>query len=215
MMTTIRAYLGGSFDPVHTGHLMMATHVLEQLSKHCPQQDILVHLLPTIGNPFKGLPTGAHHRLAMLNLATQGTPLIIDEHELHQPPPAYTIDTVRFFRQNHPSDVLIFILGKDSLQALPTWKDSHELLNTCHFWVFDRAGTASPDNTLTPHLSNDLTDITSGHGMIYQDPTPIIDISSSQIRTWLGQNNPKANDFLPAGVADYIKEHALYGQSVL
>lgn len=211
-MTTIRAYLGGSFDPVHLGHLAMAQQVFKQLSTHFVGHDVFSFLLPTAGNPFKGKPTPVHHRLAMLNLATQGTPIKIDEHEIYQTPPIYTIDTVRYLKNTYPNDVLIFVMGKDSLLALPTWKEHQELLKYTNFWVFDRDTDSklALDNYLYPYFTDDLNQLICQTGMIYQDNTPIINISSSQLRAWLTCNNPQATIFLPNSVANYINEHALY-----
>lgn len=215
-MTTIRAYLGGSFDPVHLGHLTMAHQVFNRLSKHFSGHEILTFLLPTAGNPFKGTPTPAQHRLAMLNLATQGTPIQIDSHEIKQTPPIYTIDTVRFLQKSHSDDVLILIMGKDSLLTLPTWKDGQALQQAINFWVFDRN---TDDKDVSDHLSarftTDLNHLICQTGLIYPDPTPIANISSSQLRAWIAHNNPQANLFLPDAVANYINQHALYRQSVI
>lgn len=212
-MSTIRAFLGGSFDPVHLGHMMMACHVFKQLSTHFATCKVQVYLLPTAGNPFKGQPTCTQHRLAMLKLATQDTPIHIHEYEIHQPPPVYTIDTVRHFASLYPDDRLIFIMGKDSLLALPTWKDGQKILHHANLWVFDRDITPSQtlDKTLATHLSNDINQLLTHTGVIYQDTTPIMSISSSHIRQLLTQNPSLAEPFLSPKVLAYLTSHALYG----
>lgn len=208
-MSQIRAFLGGSFDPVHGGHLAMATAVYKQLTAHYPAKSIKVALLPTAGNPFKGNPTPAHHRLAMLELAVVGSPLLIDTHELYQTPPIYTIDTIRFFREKYPDDRLIFILGQDSLVALPTWKNGDEILKLVDIWAFYREGqTADFAPQIASQVTDNIDEFLDGKRKIYLDPTPIPTISSSQIRHDIEQGT--YTTLLPKNVVDYIKTHALY-----
>ena len=89
----IRAYLGGSFDPVHNGHLEVALHVYQDLLPSAKQQNRPLHvsLLPNARSPFKTQSTDPAHRLAMLQLATQDTPIQINELELWQAPPVFII----------------------------------------------------------------------------------------------------------------------------
>ena len=137
---TIRAYLGGSFDPVHRGHVQMAMavyHCLLPIAKQ-QQRDLHVSLLPNARSPFKTHSTDPAHRLAMLTLATQDTPLQISELELWQTPPVYTIDSVHALRQRYPNDCLIFIMGMDSARSLDKWKDGLKLTDSVHLWVFGR-----------------------------------------------------------------------------
>ncbi len=137
----IRAYLGGSFDPVHQGHVQMAMYVYERLLPIAKQQqrDLHVSLLPNSRSPFKQTSTDPHHRLAMLKLATQNTPIQINELELWQTPPVYTIDSVRALRQRYPHDSLIFIIGMDSALSLPHWKEGLALTDHVNLWIFSRS----------------------------------------------------------------------------
>jgi nicotinate-nucleotide adenylyltransferase len=102
----IRAYLGGSFDPVHNGHLQMALYVYQSLLPIAEQQqhELQVSLLPNARSPFKADSTDPKHRLAMLKLAIKNTPLQINELELWQTPPVYTIDSVKTLRARYPHD---------------------------------------------------------------------------------------------------------------
>ena len=136
----IRAYLGGSFDPVHDGHLQMAMTVYQRLLPIAKQQQRALHvsLLPNARSPFKEKSTDPKHRLAMLKLATLNTPLQINELELWQTPPVYTIDSVRTLRQRYPYDSLIFIIGMDSALSLSKWKNGLELTDYVNLWVFNR-----------------------------------------------------------------------------
>ncbi|MBB3106679.1 nicotinate-nucleotide adenylyltransferase [Psychrobacter luti] len=136
----IRAYLGGSFDPVHNGHLQLAMYVYQSLLPLAEQQqrELQVSLLPNARSPFKEDSTNPEHRLAMLKLATQETPLQINELELWQVPPVYTIDSVQTLRARYPNDSLIFIMGMDSARSLDKWKNGLALTDYVNLWVFNR-----------------------------------------------------------------------------
>ena len=136
----IRAYLGGSFDPVHKGHLQMAMYVYQHLLPIAKQQqrELQVSLLPNARSPFKEDSTNPEQRLAMLKLAIQDMPLQINELELWQAPPVYTIDSVRTLRARYPNDSLIFIMGMDSARSLDKWKNGLQLTDYVSLWVFDR-----------------------------------------------------------------------------
>jgi len=167
---TIRAYLGGSFDPVHNGHVQMAMAVYQCLLPIAEQQqrDLQVSLLPNARSPFKTHSTDPAHRLAMLTLATRDTPLQINELELWQTPPVYTIDSVHALRQRYPDDCLIFIMGMDSARSLDKWKDGLKLTDSVHLWVFSRhdingnmnglANTAALQAQLPTPLQNRVID---------------------------------------------------------
>ncbi|WP_413519248.1 nicotinate-nicotinamide nucleotide adenylyltransferase [Psychrobacter glacincola] len=146
----IRAYLGGSFDPVHQGHLQMAMTVYRSLLPiaQLQQRELHVSLLPNARSPFKDKSTKPEHRLAMLKLATQNTPLQINELELWQMPPVYTIDSVQTLRARHPNDQLIFIMGMDSARSLDKWKEGLRLTDYVNLWIFDRDDNLSIDENL-------------------------------------------------------------------
>lgn len=147
--SAIRAYLGGSFDPVHKGHLQMAMVVYQHLLPIAEQQqrDLHVSLLPNARSPFKTHSTDPEHRLTMLKLATQNTPLQIHELELWQAPPVYTIDSVCTLRQRYPNDSLIFIMGMDSARSLGQWKDGLKLTDYVNLWIFSRHSMNSTSDT--------------------------------------------------------------------
>ncbi len=152
----IRAYLGGSFDPVHQGHLQMAMTVYQSLLPiaQLQQRELHVSLLPNARSPFKENSTNPEQRLAMLKLATQDTPLQIDELELWQMPPVYTIDSVQTLRARHPNDQLIFIMGMDSARSLDKWKEGLRLTDYVNLWIFDRDDNLSMDKSLfDPHTN--------------------------------------------------------------
>ena len=145
----IRAYLGGSFDPVHEGHLQMAMHVYQDLLPIAEEQQRKLHvsLLPNARSPFKDESTNPEHRLTMLKLATQNTPLKISELELWQTPPVYTINSVQTLRERYPNDCLIFIMGMDSARSLDKWKDGLQLTDYVNLWIFNRFSIAETNST--------------------------------------------------------------------
>lgn len=216
-MPAIRAYLGGSFDPVHQGHLQMALHVYQSLLPiaKLQQRTLQVSLLPNARSPFKADSTDPKHRLAMLKLAIKDTPLQINKLELWQSPPVYTIDSVKTLRARYPHDSLIFIMGMDSACSLDKWKDGLQLTDYVNLWVFNRLEMTegsiipiqtalpsqlptslqkltvnSPTELLTPvaqNLSASPTLKNPYQGHIYVDSQAVMAISSTQIRQQLQQ----------------------------
>lgn len=207
-----RIYLGGSFDPVHRSHLHMAMAVYTQLSVKLGADGITLCLLPTAGNPFKGAPTASRHRLSMLSLATQGLPIAIDDYELTQPPPIYTIDTIAHLHATYPDDVLIFVIGFDSLVSLPRWRGGEALADMVKFWAFARVGeTGTPSDTLMARCTTDLDEFLAQDGKIYLDNTPIDAMSSSHIRQLISDGKTDTLvHYLHPTVIDYIDTHRLY-----
>lgn len=210
----IRAYLGGSFNPIHNGHIQMAMHVYNTLLPiaQAQQRSLSVSLLPNARSPFKQKTIAPEHRLAMLKLATKDTPLQVSELELWQSPPVYSIDSVHKLKQQYPNDSLIFIMGMDSLRSLDKWKDGLRLTDYVHLWVFERI---SPDKQLIDNpvlhanlpielqsqMTKSLSDLitvpnrltknaqplkSSAQGRIYIDSYPIATISSTLIRKQFG-----------------------------
>ena len=236
----IRVWLGGSFDPVHLAHLQMITHVYHELMRAFPNVDIIAKLLPTAGSPLKTKPTSNQQRLEMLSLAIDDVPFLsIDETELHCQPPVYSFHTLSEFKQRYPNDLLIFVLGQDSVEQLDRWYRGFELLSLTNLWVLPRpalgslsqnlnqnalANTDKPpsiniDNRLVPfiiHSPKDLINQTTNH--IYIDKFVVPDIASRDIRAWLysseAQQRQQARLSLPSQVYRYIVEHQLYAPDV-
>ena len=152
----IRAYLGGSFDPVHNGHLEVAMSVYQHLLPIATQLQRTLHvsLLPNARSPFKTQSTDPNHRLAMLKLATENTPIQINELELWQAPPVYTIDSVRTLRQQYPNDSLIFIMGMDSAHSLDKWKDGLRLTDHVNLWVFNRQSSTDVSDGISEKFTD-------------------------------------------------------------
>lgn len=244
MPRCIRVWLGGSFDPVHLAHLQMITHVYHELMRAFPNVDIIAKLLPTAGSPLKTQPTSNQQRLEMLALAIDDVPFLsIDETELQCQPPVYSFHTLSEFKQRYPNDLLIFVLGQDSVEQLDKWYRGFELLSLTNLWVLLRPalGSLSPnlshtlhqnalantdktpsiniDNRLVPFIiysPKDLINQTTNH--IYIDKFVVPDIASRDIRAWLyseqAQQRQQARLSLSSQVYRYIVEHQLYAPHV-
>lgn len=188
----------------------MIQAVKESLAMLCRSTDHFTASFMPSNNPFKSAPSPVlnTHRTAMLALVPQA---VIESTELNadNTAPTYTIDTLKTLKARHPDDTLIFILGNDSLAALPTWRSGMQILNYVHLWAFDRGKLALPD-CLTPHLTADLYRLsTCQAGLIYKDQTPIPDLSSSDIRTKVAHGEQIEHLTLPS-IARYIQTHRLY-----
>lgn len=209
------AYLGGSFDPVHEGHLQTALELLDHFAFE------QLRLLPAACSPLKAAGTPFPHRLAMLELAILGhSRLAVDDREYRRPPPSYTIDTLTELRQElGPTRPLIFILGLDSLLTLHRWHRWRELCEFAHLLVVTRPGW-TPDfvgeiaDWIADHRVHDprMLECTPNGRILLVETTPHA-VSSTAIRAALHQGAAPETLPLPAAVAGYIRQHQLYGVS--
>jgi len=205
---------GGTFDPVHNGHLAVARHARDALSAE-------VHLMPAADPPHKG-PThaDARQRAQMLALAI-GTEsgLVLDRRELLRDGPSYTIDTLRALRGEIGQQVPVALLvGADSFLGLPSWRSWQQLFELAHFVVAERPGNGLEDR-LPAELSRQTEDrwIESPAGL-HHDPAgrilrlqqPLQPESASEIRRRI-RDGGAWQDQVPPPVAAYIVENGLYG----
>lgn len=203
-LKTILLY-GGSFDPIHNGHLHIAQKVQETFSF-----DRFIFIPCNMQALKKDKPPiASEHRLNMLQLALKNAqhhyPFEIDTCELQRDPPSYTWVTAKSYRnQLEPSSSLTFLLGEDSFQQLPLWYKGNALLSLVNFLVIHRPGFSSP-----PSSSNHKAILTSSHGLVEYFDAGTHFFSSTQIRQQLaeGQIDKAA---LPMSVIQYIKKHRLY-----
>lgn len=204
------AYFGGTFDPVHFGHLRLAEELVDQL------QLTQVRLLPCHIPPHKQTPqVSAKVRSEMLTLATQDNPkLHVDPRELQRTSPSYTIETLQELRAENPTNPLIFAIGMDSFLSLHTWHQWQRLLDFCHLVVFSRPGYQFIIPEPLASLSTAITQSTAPlqetlHGNIWIYEHLILDISSSEIRE--NHKQGRSNRYLlPDSVNHYIGEAGLY-----
>ena len=188
--SAIRAYLGGSFDPVHNGHLQMAMTVYQSLLPIAQQQqrELYVSLLPNARSPFKEDSTDPKHRLAMLKLATQQSPLYINELELWQAPPVYTIDSVQTLRTRYPHDSLIFVMGMDSARSLEHWKNGLQLTDYVSLWVFDREENFDSDIDIDIKIDKNVSKTELQHSLTSQLPKLLQPLTIDSITELLAAN---------------------------
>jgi nicotinate-nucleotide adenylyltransferase len=214
--------LGGSFNPIHNGHLAIAHRVYERLEL----SQIL--FIPTGDPPHKrgGSLASPTARLEMVRLAITGTPFFeVSTIELDRAGKSYSIDTVREVQQQYgPSWKLFFIIGLDAFLEFPTWRTPGELLKLCHFVVVPRPGQsfqtlakmtlfsdlnvqvlAQLDAGVLDQLDIAIPD-SSGITCL---PLPPCSISASEIRERVRNRLPLAN-MLPPSVESYILQHILY-----
>ncbi len=196
--------LGGSFDPPHAGHLMIAREAKERADLDT------VLFIPASEQWLKeGQDVApATHRLAMTHLLVGSTPsFAVSDMEVTRLGPTYTVDTLRELREDSLPDMeYLFILGEDSVADLPRWHNSQELVTLCRFIAMPRVdGVGRPDLSAAyaaiPGLREKVT--------ILED-APRMDVSSSSVRKML-ETGEDLSGIVPDNIVKYITAHRLYG----
>ena len=193
--------LGGTFDPIHKGHLVIAAEVVTRLNL----DEIL--FIPA-GQPWLKMDypiSAAEHRVQMVRLAIAGKPgFKLSTMEIERAGPTYTVDTIAQLQvQLGAGTELFFILGWDNLNELPQWREPSRLVKLCHLVAVPRPGYPLPDLNSLEAVIPGLTSST-----IILD-TPEIDISASEIRNRVAQGL-SISHLVPKPVDNYIREHRLY-----
>lgn len=176
---------GGSFDPIHHGHLIAAGALADALALD------EVRLVVARAQPLKqsGHGAAAEDRAAMAELAVRGDArLRADRSELSREGPSYTVDTLREFRAREPGATLVLLLGADAARELPRWRESADIPALAQVEIFAREGSAEGQRSV-PH----------------------VDISSTAIRERVRQGR-SIRYWVPDAVAEYIATHRLYGE---
>jgi|TARA_R110000744_G_scaffold58710_6_gene122510 nicotinate-nucleotide adenylyltransferase len=206
------AIMGGTFDPIHNGHLRTAVEVLDRY------QYSELRLIPCFQPVHKGQPSvSPQQRLEMAKLAISGdSRLRVDSREMDREGPSYSVDTLRDIRSEiGPNESLIMVLGMDSFLSLPTWQNWQELIQYSHLLVVSRPGW-EPDliselsafcENYRAASSHELQCAPSGR-VWFETLTPL-GISSSMIRA-LARKNESIAYLLPEPVQKYIEQHQLY-----
>lgn len=198
------ALFGGTFDPIHIGHTTVAAAAAEHIGAD------KVVFIPAKRSPLKrsSPKAGDADRLAMISLAiADNKEFDLSDYELRKPQPSYTLETVRHFQAEYGSEVSIYWLaGADSIDELSRWYGIADLIDECNLCVMFRAGYARPDFTKFEDAW--------GAGRVEKlrrnvIPTPLVDVSSTDIRNRLAAGRDVAGMLAPA-VAEYICEHNLY-----
>ena len=182
--------LGGTFDPIHIGHLLMARAALEMLGLD------QVIFIPSCVPPHKKAPTlfSAKDRLKMVRLATKENPQFdVSDFEIKKGGKSYSVDTVRHFRELYPAPAkLYFIVGGDTINQIHTWKDVDQIKKMCTFVSVNRPGYPRGLARFKYHA-------VTMHG---------IDMSSTEIRKRL-ELGKSIQYLVPESVLGYIREHKL------
>ena len=190
---------GGTFDPVHIGHLIVAGDLRYALGL-----DRLL-FVPAGRPPHKpaDLVSADGDRLAMLRLALADDPAAeISTVDLERPGPSYTVDLLRILRDRLPGGRLVFLMGEDSLRDLPTWRQPEEIARLAELVVATRPGVEFD-------LEAIIARVPAVHGRVSVVETVQLSISSSDIRRRVRFGAPIRYQ-VPGSVEDYIAEHGLY-----
>jgi nicotinate-nucleotide adenylyltransferase len=213
--------LGGTFNPIHNGHLAIARQAREALTLD------RVVLIPTGDPPHKPNErlAAAKDRYEMVRLAIASDPLLsISDVEVRRPGKSYTIDTIRLLQQEYgPRTRLLFLIGLDAFLDFPTWRAPETLLTLCSFVVLSRPGLSFQALSALPLIPRipqaSLVELDAGRtlrldvSLSQQTLTclrlPPSDVSASDIRARFAQGAPTAN-LLPPVVESYILQHHIY-----
>jgi nicotinate-nucleotide adenylyltransferase len=217
MATAPIGILGGTFDPIHYGHLRLA----EELAERLRLEEVL--LVPSGTPPHRSAPTvAAGHRLAMTRLAAAGNARFkVDERELRRPGPGYTFDTLKELRAEAGNTrPLALLLGADAFLEFATWHRWREIFGLAHVAIAHRPGC--PVERWTQRMPQPLAREYSARlmqqplathlapaGGIVVVPLTALDISATAIRDML-QAGVSPRYLLPGAVLDYIRSHKLY-----
>jgi nicotinate-nucleotide adenylyltransferase len=181
---------GGTFDPIHLGHLRAAETAREAVGLD------QVAFMPAARSPYKGAPVSpALDRYAMVALATAGhDAFVAADLELQRDAPSYTVDTVRALRQARPEDVLFLIVGSDAVAELPGWRESARILAECTVVAVTRPGDPAPAQ--------------AGSDVMWVEG-PSLPVSATDVRARV-RDGRSIRFLVPDAVADYIAKRGLY-----
>lgn len=209
----LRVLYGGTFDPVHEGHLAVARSARDRFGA-------TVHLMPAADPPHRAAPgASATHRARMLELAVAGERgLVVDRRELAREGRSYTVDTLRALRAEIGDAAPVALLvGGDSFLGLPQWKHWRELFDLAHFIVAERPGStldSAMPAALAARADGRWTDAPDAFsrapaGLIHRLRQPLNSASASGVRARIAAGEPW-RELVPPPVAAYIDRHRLY-----
>jgi nicotinate-nucleotide adenylyltransferase len=196
--------LGGTFDPIHLGHLAPAQYAMDYL--HLSRLILLPSATP-VHRP-RATQASADDRLAMCRLAAASLPgFEVSDLEVRRQEPSYTVLTLRHFAKTLPQGTdLVLLVGEDNLSTLHTWKEVQEILSLATVAILPRPGAESQDlSALTAAIGADQVATILARRV----PSPLLPISATDIRSRLSRGE-SIEGLVPASVADYIAKHHLY-----
>jgi len=194
--------LGGTFDPIHLGHLHLASEVQKQFTL------AKIKIIPCYQSPTRSIPIASVlDRVAMIKLAIAKSPYLeLDEREIKQPKKSYTIETLQSLRQELPNTPLCLIIGADAFTHLSEWREWEKFTEFAHLIVVRRPNSVLKHVKPNPPLSN-LSHNLSGGTFIAE--INALNISSTMARDLITQNK-NIGALVPKLVCDYIQQHKLY-----
>jgi len=196
---------GGSFDPPHVGHLLLAQDAITALSLDC------LAVVPAATQPLKHVHrTSAPRRLAMVQRCFEGVPrTVVDPVEIDRGGLSFMVDTVEHFRRRYPSALIHLLIGQDVVATLPKWREPERLLSLVQLVIIDRA--AQPDDVSACSVpSQEPGDVRPpGLASARHLTTRRVDVSSTEIRARV-RDGRSIRGFVPDAVAAYIASAALY-----
>ncbi|MDG2316343.1 MAG: nicotinate-nucleotide adenylyltransferase [Gammaproteobacteria bacterium] len=202
---------GGTFDPIHNGHLRIALEALEELSLSA------VHFIPCGQSPLRSEPAATNDiRLKMVKAAVEVEPrFIMDTREIKRDGPSYTYDTLTTLRDGYKETSMCLILGMDSFISLPRWYRWEQLIDLAHIVIAHRPGWKAPTegplgDFVQEHLAESSQDaVTKREGSLFVLPVTQLEISATKLRSFIRLGlDPKF--LVPESVRAIIKETECY-----
>jgi nicotinate-nucleotide adenylyltransferase len=202
---------GGTFDPIHLGHLTAASAVQKEIGLD------EVRMVLSANPPHRIAPVlSAEQRFSLLKLAVSEYPsLVADSCEMERSGPSYMVDTLSDFRRKYPNDSLVLVLGMEAFNGLMSWHRWEELIKLTHIVVTDRAGfdnqfEAAVKSYITPFLTKDKSQLKQQtHGKIYCQSVKPLDISATQIRQRI-KDKKTVKEMLTSQCLDVINKNSFY-----
>lgn len=212
------AFYGGSFDPVHNGHLLIA----QKLSVLFDLDEFV--FIPAFHAPHKPdrKPTPAYDRYAMLALATRDEPRIrVSKLEIELPEKPFTVETLAALKTNYPHAVIFFVMGADSWMDIRTWREWEKVLTMVSHIVVTRPGYEIGFDHVTDEIRKRIIDMRdqggtrdlgpeTGESRIYISDAVLMDVSATDLRKSIKNGIPGWHSQVPAEVAKYIEKYQIY-----
>ena len=196
-----RAVFGGSFDPVHNGHV----NLVKQIYDSVPLDEIII--MPARVSPFKQdtVPTSESQRLEMCRLAFEDFSFVtVSDYEISRPEVSYTVNTIKHLREVYPGDELFFIMGSDMLLSFEKWYKYEEILSMCTVIAASRESGESDMESLKKQAES-----LGRYGRVMVVSTGVYVMSSTEIREKI-KNSSDISCYVPENVVKYILDNRLY-----
>ena len=196
-----RAVFGGSFDPVHNGHVNLVNQIYEAV----PLDEIII--MPARVSPFKQdtVPTSEGQRLEMCRLAFEELPFVtVSDYEISRPEVSYTVNTIKHLKEKYPGDEIFFIMGSDMLLSFQKWYKYEEILSMCTIIAASREDGEKDMESLKKQA-----EILKKYGRVMVISTGVYVMSSTEIRKKI-KNSSDISCYVPENVVKYILDNRLY-----